>query len=198
MWTFRDFLLEAAQTPEQVAQTLLSQCMPYVNAIGEVEYDTVLYRGTDAKIEDFVARERSEAGGVTGQYSGDKGQMLRDHFNRKCGINLDVIIFATGDLAVAKTFGNPFVIFPIGPFKFAYSKGGIPLPNINNEKDLAEANFACGTADDMSDDGLPDPDFQNAVRSHNEVLIYAKSYLPVSLAFWKQNAQAVLEELSFR
>jgi len=45
---------------------------------------------------------------------------------------------------------------------------------------------------------MPDPDFQNAVKSNNEVLISAKGYLPISLAFWKQNAQAILEELSFR
>ncbi len=198
MWTFRDYLLEANQTPEQVAQTLLSQCMPFVNAVGEVEFDTVLYRGTNAKIEDFLPRERTKAGGVTGEYSGDRGEMLRNYFNSTCGINLDSIIFATGDPALAKTFGNPYVIFPIGAFKFAYSKSGTPLPHINNEKDLAAAKIVCGIADDMSDEGMPDQDFQNAIRSHNEVLIYAKGYLPISLSFWKQNAQAILEELSFR
>jgi len=198
MLTFRDFLLEREQTPASIAQTLLDKCLPYINAVGEVEYDTVLYRGTNAKIEDFMPRERSESGGVTGGYSGDRGQMLRDYFNKKCGINLDVIIFSTGDLAVAKTFGNPFVIFPIGGFKFAYSKAGIPIPHIDNEQELQAANFICGVANDTSDDGLPDPDFQNAVRSHEEVLLYASGYLPISLSYWKQNGQAILEELSFR
>ena len=198
MQTFRDFLIEYTKTPQDVAQQILDQCMPFVNAVGDVEYDTVLYRGTDADIEDFIPRERKEAGGVTGQYSGERGDMIREFFKRKCGMNIDTLIFATGDLSVAKRFGNPYIIFPTGIFKFAYSKGGIPLPNINNEKVLQEANFACGIADDMSEDGLPDPTFQDAIRSHNEVLIEAKGYLPISLSYWKQNAQAILEELSFR
>ena len=199
MHTFRDFLLERTQAPEQVAQSLLSQCMPYINTIGEVEFNNVLYRGTDAKIEDFVARERSEAGGVTSNYSSsERGQMIQNHFAKKYGINLDAIIFTTADLSVAKTFGNPYVVFPIGAFKFVYSKTGIALPNINTEADLQRANFVYGTADDTSDDGLPDPDFQNAVRSNNEIMIQASGYLPMSLGYWKENGQAILEELSFR
>lgn len=197
--TFRDFLLERTQAPDQVAQALLSQCMPYINAIGEVEFDTVLYRGTEAKIEDFVQRERKESGGVTSKYSGEIGQTLRDFFNRKCGINLDTLIFATGDLSLAEKFGNPFVIFPTGPFKFAYSKSGVRLPDIlSKPENLKRANFICGIADDTSDDGLPDPSLQDAVKSHNEVLIQAKGYFPISLSYWKQNGQAILEELSFR
>jgi len=199
MQTFRDFLLERTQAPEQVAQALLSQCMPYINAIGEVEHDNVLYRGTDAKIEDFVARERKEAGGVTSNYANSsRGQMIQNYFAKKYGINLDAIIFTTADLSVARTFGNPYVVFPIGPFKFVYSKTGIALPNINTEADLQKANFVYGIANDTSDDGLPDPDFQNAVRSNNEILIQASGYLPLSLAYWKANGQAILEELSFR
>jgi len=199
MQTFRDFLLERTQTPDQVAHALLRQCMPYINGIGEVEFDTVLYRGTDAKIEDFVPRERSESGGVTSKYSGDTGQVMRNYFSRKCGINIETIIFATGDLSLAERFGNPFIIFPVGPFKFAYSKSGVRLPDIlSNPKDLERANFICGVADDTSDDGLPEPRLQNAVKSHNEVLIQAKSYLPISLPYWKQNGQTILEELSFR
>ena len=198
MFTFRDYLLEATQPPAQVAQTVLEQCMPFVNSVGEVEVDTILYRGTNASIEDFMPRERTEAGGVTGQYSGDTGKMLRDYFNTKCGVNLDTIIFATGDPDIAKTFGNPYVIFPIGAFKFVYSKSGIPLPHVKTEADLEKANFVCGIADDTSDDGLPEPDFQNAIKSHNEILIYANSYLPISLSYWKANGQAILEELSFR
>jgi len=198
MYTFRDFLLEAPQNHDQVADSLLSQCMPYINAIGEVEFDTVLYRGTNAKIEDFAPRERKEAGGVTSKYSGERGDMLRNFFNKKCGMDLNNVIFATGDMGVAKTFGNPYVIFPIGTFKFVYSKAGSQIPFISTERELEAAQFVCGLADDNSEDGLPDPDLQNAVRSHNEILISASGYFPISMAYWKANAQAILENLSFR
>lgn len=199
MQTFRDFLVERAQTPDQVAQALLSQCMPYINAIGEVEYDTVLYRGTEAKIEDFMPRERKEAGGVTSNYAGDTGQMIRDYFSKKCGINIETIIFATGDLSLAETFGNPYVIFPIGPFKFVYSKSGVRLPDLlSRPQDLERGNFICGVADDTSDDGLPEPRLQDAVKSHEEILIQAEGYFPISLSYWKSNGQAILEDLSFR
>jgi len=198
MGTFRDFLLENAQTPEMVAKTILEQAMPYVNASGGVDANTILYRGSDAKIADFVPHERNQSGGVTGNYSGDRGQMLRDYFNNKCGVDIDRIIFATADASLAKTFGNPYVIFPIGDFKFIYSKAGVPIPHIENEKDLERADFVCGIADDNSDDGLPDPDFINALNSDNEILIASKGYLPISLSYWKENQQAILEELFYR
>jgi len=198
MQTFREFLLEATQSPAQVADNLLSQCMPYINAIGEVEFSTVIYRGTDSKIEDFMQRKRSGAGGVTSKYSGKHGEMLRNYFNKVCGMNLDNIIFATGDAAQAKTFGNPYVIFPIGQFRFAYSEAGIPIPFIKTEDELKRAQIVCGLADDNSDDGLPDPTLQDAVNSNNEILIQASGYFPISLSYWNTNGQSILENLSFR
>lgn len=198
MLTFREFLRENAQSPADVAKTILEQCMPYVNAVGEVEVDTILYRGTEAKIDDFIARERKEKGGVTARYSGDKGELLRNYFNQQCSINLDIIIFAIGDLDAARAFGNPYVIFPIGEFKYMYSKSGTSISAVNNKKDLDNADFSCGVANDYSESGLPDPEFQRAVKSKNEVMIQARGYLPISLSYWQQNGQIILEELSLR
>jgi len=198
MGTFRDYLIEYTKTPEDVAEDLLRQCMPFINAVGEVEFSTVLYRGTNAKIEDFVPRERKEAGGVTGNYTGDRGDILRDFFKKKCRINLDTIIFTTANATHAKTFGNPYIVFPVGAFKFAYSRAGIPLPHIKNEQDLAAADFVCGIADDMSDDGIPDPRFQAVFNMDTELLIDARAYYPIGLSYWKANGQKILEGLSFR
>jgi hypothetical protein len=197
MGTFKDFLKENTKSPEEVAQSLLDNCMPYINAVGEVEIDTILYRGTNAEITDFMPRERKEAGGVTAG-SSDRMQMISEYLKRKCGVNLDTIIFTTSDLAHAKTFGNPFVVFPVGAFKYVYSQTGHPLPNINNEADLEKAKFICGLADDNSDDGIADPRFQHALVAASEILIEAKSYIPISVSFWKANGQRILEELSFR
>jgi len=124
--------------------------------------------------------------------------MIKEYFKRKCGIDLERLIFATADADFAATFGNPYVIFPIGEFRFAYSTVGKYLPDINTKEDLEAAKYKCGIADDNSDDGLPDPDFQRAINGTKEVLIQASGYLPISLSYWKKNGQRILENLSFR
>ncbi len=198
MLTFRDFIIEDAKSPDQVARMILDQCMPFVNAVGEVEYSTILYRGTESKVKDFVARPRSAAGGVTSQYKDERGQMIKEYFKRNCSIDLERLIFATADADFAATFGNPYVIFPIGDFRFAYSTIGKYLPDINTPEDLKTAKYKCGLADDNSDDGLPNPDFQQAVNGTKEILIQGSGYLPISLVYWQKYGQKILEDLSFR
>lgn len=196
--TFKDFLLEFKQTPEEVAELLLEKCMPYINIVGELEEDTILYRGVNSDYEDMVARSRGEYKGITTRYSGERANILKQYFNDKCKIDLEKIMFTTGDLELARRFGKPYIIFPIGEFKYAYSPKGAVLPDISTIEDLRNANYKCGVADDFNDGGMSDPDFVDAIRSGVEILIETQNYFPMSIAFWNENKQRILEEISFR
>jgi hypothetical protein len=196
--TFRDYLFEFTKSPADIAEDLLEHCMPYINAVGDVDYYTVLYRGTASKLEDFTVRERKTAGGMTGSYSDERTRIVNEYLKQKHGIDIANVIFATGDPDHAKAFGNPFVIFPTGPFKYVFSKTNKTLGNIDKPEEMEAAKFISGIADDESDDGQSDPLFLSAVQNNLEVLIQAGGYYPIQLAYWKQHGQKIMENLAFR
>lgn len=196
--TFRDYLFEFTKSPADIAEDLLEHCMPYINAVGDIDYYTVLYRGTASKLEDFKVRERKAAGGMTGNYSDERTKIVNEYLKQKHGIDISNVIFATGDPEHAKTFGNPFVIFPTGPFKYVMSKTNKTLGGIDSSQDMEAAKFISGIADDESDDGQSDPLFVTAVQNNLEVLIQSGGYYPIQLAYWKQHGQKIMENLAFR
>jgi hypothetical protein len=108
------------------------------------------------------------------------------------------VIFVTNDVEHAKTFGSPFVVFPVGPFKYTFSKTNKVVANINSPEDMEAAKYVCGVADDESEDGMSDPLFLSGIENNSEVLIHASGYYPIQLAYWKQNGQKVMENLAFR
>jgi hypothetical protein len=197
--TFRDFLFEFTKTPAQIADEILEHCLPYVNAVGDIDYYTVLYRGTASKLKDFEVRERKSAGGMTANFSEERDAYLNEYFKKKHGMDISNIIFATGDPEHARMFGNPFVIFPTGAFKYAFSKTNKTLgSDIHSAKDVEAAKFISGVCDDDSEDGQSDPLFVSAIENNAEVLIQAGGYYPIQLAYWKQHGQSIMENLAFR
>ena len=197
--TFKDFLFEFTKTPAQIADEILEHCLPYINAVGDVDTHTVLYRGTASELKDFEVRERKSAGGMTAGYSDERTEMINGYLEKKLGLDISNIIFATGDADHARQFGNPFVIFPTGTFKYAFSKTNKTLGTISTPQQMEEAKFISGVADDDSEDGLgADPLFLSAVQNNYEVLIQAGGYYPIQLAYWKQHGQSIMENLAFR
>jgi len=201
---FKEYLLEAQKDPREVAQTIMGHCLPYVNAVGDIEPSTVLYRGTESAVKDFEARMRNQRGGLAGNYKTEVVNTINTFFNRKCtGLSLNNLIYTVNDPSVAANFGSPFVVFPIGDFSYAWSQTGKPMPDIIRKgnieevnRELMAANYICGHCNDNSEDGMEDNKFKQGIASGHEVLISAKGYFPISLQYWKQNGQRVMEEIS--
>jgi len=204
MLTFKEFLIEAERPPSEVANMILENSLPYVNAVGDVEPSTTLFRGTETVIKDFEIRARSQQGGLASKYNEQVASTIDSFFSQKCsGLSLNNLIYTINDPKAAAKFGTPYIVFPIGDFSYAWSKTGVRIPDVISQGDpkkildgLATANFVCGRCDDHSEDGMEDGRFKQGINSGNEVLISAKGYLPVSLAYWKQFGQQVMEEIS--
>jgi len=202
--TFKQYLTEADKSPAEVAQIILDQCLPYVNAVGDVEPPTTLFRGSQSAVKDFEVRLRNQRGGLAGNYKQEVGNVIEKFFTSKCpGLTLNNLIYTINDPKVASNFGTPYVVFPVGDFSYAWSKAGKVIPDIVATGDvkripnlLAEANFICGRCDDHSEDGMEDGKFKQGIRSGQEVLISAKGYFPISLPYWKMNGQRIMEEIS--
>jgi len=197
--TFRDYLQEAVKSPAEIAEEILEHCMPFVNAVGDVDYGNILYRGTESKLQDFEIRHRTaQGGGVASKYQGERAATLGDFLKNKCGMEMHQVIFVTNDLEHAKTFGNPFIVFPVGTFKYAFSKTNKVVTNINSPEEMEAAKYLCGVVDDESEDGMSDPLFLSGIENNSEVLIHASGYYPIQLSYWKQNGQKIMENLAFR
>ena len=126
MITFKQFLNEAKQTPQQVADLIKANCQPFLKESG-FSYnnmdDSTLWRGVSGHIQlpAFSTQKVKTNRGPTDS-SKEIHEVLDNYFKSKFGIKFrSNAVFTTGRCHVAEEYGDAFIVFPIGEYKYIWS-----------------------------------------------------------------------------
>jgi len=177
-----EFITEAAKmaSPDRVAMLLQQNCKPYFAQAG---WHDALYRGIEHTLKSFDLYQNF--GGRRPVTTNPKISAILDNwFLKTHGTKFrSNAIFAVGDPNVAASYGNLYVVFPIGDFKFCWS----PLVgDLFNE--VSEVNHKPITPeieqilmDKMEAAEYQTTDLAGAIASESEIMIACKQYYMLDL-----------------
>ena len=135
----------------------------------EAHPDGLMFRGMDNKsMKPFKGTVRQDRKPVN--MSKEKHKRIDDWFEKEFGFKArSQSIFVTGEFDDARSYGQPYAIFPIGEFEFVWS------PQVG---DMFMYNFNDSPLDEA---GYKDTDLKAAINSENEIMLYCKEYyaLPI-------------------
>ena len=186
-----------AKSLAPVIKRIQSECKPYLEAI---EYNVLEYRlyrgmqGTNAPYMSGRVRLTGRKPQATGTHVHDA---VNEYFTENFGAPFRNALFTSSNPNFAADYGNLFIVFPTGKFKFIWS------PNIedlyNHEWALDEALDDDKADDDMPSDGnffratmdnyeYQNTDFIGAMESNQEIMIRTPVYYGINLSnFWHRN-----------
>lgn len=120
---FSKYIVESSgKTPfSEILDALLKNCAPFMKEFSRGFNGKFLYSGRDDKRDWFIKDVRSDR--EPKDMAETVHQVLDDTFNKKFGFRArSNVIFVTGRWAVAVGYGTDYSIFPIGQYKYIYSK----------------------------------------------------------------------------
>jgi len=154
-----------------------------------------VYRGLLDNITDFKIKETHEI------RNSNMNVLLKDalnvHFNKKFGWNVRDGIFTTSNWHhIIKFFGKKYIFFPIGDYKFVWSK---KIGDINLEDRMMKFNGAVRFRTDDLDGVIKefdewlindnilqsyvDDDLPSAIESQNEISFKCKEYMAINFEY---------------
>lgn len=188
---------EWAKSLAPVIKRIKAECQPYLDAI---EYNVLEYRlyrgmkGTDAPYMTGRVRLTGRKPQATGTHV---HEAVNGYFIDQFGEPFRNALFTSSNPNFAADYGNLFIVFPTGKFKFIWS------PHI---EDLYNHEWALDEAldDDKADDDMPsddyhfrltmdnyeyqNTDFIGAMESKQEIMIRTPVYYGINLSnFWHRN-----------
>lgn len=192
MKTFKEFLSEEQQTIKELIET---KCGPYLEMSGRkgalirgmnpeifASARTIRDDGVDVQyVERSVRKDRSPKDMIKGDH-----QLLDTWFDKKFGIKartgaLFVFGGSQSGLRRAESYGKPYLIFPIGNFKFVWSPKVTDLyVNIGGKNFSSKEEGENDLDAELSSYGYKDTDFEQAAQARNEIMLDCDKYLAFS------------------
>lgn len=123
---FSKFLLES-EDDEKIIQILRNDCRPFLNE------KALLYRGISNFNKFKIKKMRVEKNRLPANMPKVVHELLDDGFNSLFGFKArSQSVFCTGSFIEAKKYGDVYNIFPIGNFKYCWSKDIEDIYNTDN------------------------------------------------------------------
>ena len=180
-----------------VIKRIKSECKPYLDAINYNVLEYRLYRGmkgTDAPYMSGRVRLSGRKPQAMGTHVHDA---VNEYFKEGFGAPFRNALFTSSNPNFAADYGNLFIVFPTGKFRFIWSPVVEDL--YNHEWALDEALDDDKADDDMPSDGnffratmdnyyYQDTSFIKAMESKQEIMIRTPVYYGINLSnFWVRN-----------
>lgn len=181
----QDMQHDALNSPKQLVTFIKKQCQPFLQAIA---YDTMLhmYRGSAAHpdLPAYVKPIRTDRRLVDTEmkYTVMYNDLV---FNKGLKANRNNSIFCTGNLDIAKRYGEVFIVLPIGTFNYTWNQDiGDFYTWVEADADLGVDNIktALSNTTFLGDDGT----LESAIESGHEILIHAQTALYISLDMYAE------------
>jgi len=183
-------------------QELGRNCKPYLSQFNSVEEAFIngLYRGIRNEDNFAVKNVRLNDRKPLGMNPGTMKD-VNNYFKKEFGAPFRFSALCTGEKMLAQAFGDPYVIFPAGDYRFLWSP---QVEDLNRATNKFYVNLEPGEPDKIVPDLIPakvqytDKDLQGAIESGNEVMVrcnqyYALRYNRVVSDFWM--IKEIIEEL---
>jgi len=116
---------------KQLAQLVYKNCQPFLEEIDYEVGEYVLYRGINkgkdiAQIftNQLLSRRPDRMPLHTDQFAHDA---FNEYFTKKFNHPFRNALFVTGNIKIAKDYGTPYAVFPIGDFEYLWAKNTTDL-----------------------------------------------------------------------
>jgi hypothetical protein len=150
---------------------LEKKCKPYLNDISKnLE---MMYSGRRISKDWFIKKVRGDR--EPRDMDWEIHRLLDDMFYKKFGWKArSNVVFVTGDVYETKHYGNPYMIFPVGKYKFIYSDD-IPdlYRRINSKGSWSESELS------KLVDTYQTGDINKAIDSESEIMLNCKEYIAI-------------------
>lgn len=163
MKTFKDFILEREAAPELDGKTtmdfIMKNCSKYLRENNDPTMN-IMWRGMPFKSQGSVVKTvRKDRKPVDTNFK--VHGILDEWFNDTFGLRArSQGLFVTGDMKQAGTYGERFIIFPVGDYKYVWS------PEVRDLLKVAKSDIALVLRD------KPQSDHESAIRGIMDGLNY--------------------------
>jgi hypothetical protein len=105
--------------------SIKKDCKPFLNEIKSA--GRFLYRGLKRHIKDYAILKSHLEDRNTKNMPIEAHEYLNKQFKKKFGWPVRNGVFASFDIDMTASYGDPYLFFPIGKYKYAYSKKVVDL-----------------------------------------------------------------------
>jgi len=152
-------------------------CKPYLN---QVNNPLSLLRGIDG-VEDTVIKKRIRLDNRQPLGMSKKTQqILNNYFEENFNAPFRFSMLCTGNMSLADNFGYPYVVFPIGDFKFLWSSKIEDINDVMWENDLDGQEIPITRL--LNNANYRTTDINAAIASNNEIMIRANGYYGIRVS----------------
>ena len=183
------FEIDSSSKHRQLAELIQKKCAPFLKQIPNLETDVLFrgVRGPNSSLNIFkgtcpVNRKPLD----TPMYV----QKVTDAwFLKKTGIQYrSNAIFCTGDDFVALTYGNLYVILPIGEFSFCYSSTMGDLASITGDlmQDPETPEGVAEISKILKNSNYKTTGLRAAIKSGSEVMVHCDEYYAMTVELYDE------------
>jgi len=182
MIKFEDYIIEKEDpTLQKIFELIGKNCKPFLKMINN-QYDLYcLYRGISKKFaHDFFAKKKVRKNRIPRDTQFEYHSAIDEALYKKFKIRgRSECLFVTGQPLNAVKYGDVYLIFPIGNFKFIWSKSIEDLFDITF-KAKEDKKFYTNLANKYQTTNL-----KKAIESGNEIMIKCKEYYMLNRFWWR-------------
>jgi len=171
-------IIELFESEEDIITLIKRDCQPFIQA----HPSSLMYRGMKNKSgagygEDEFFKQRVRQDRQPMSIRDRLHPLIDNWFEQEFGFKArSQTVFVSGDFMMAQNYGKVYAVFPIGDFKFVWSRDIHDLfGNISAMTSESEI------ADKMKALNYRDTNFKAAVASDHEIMIHCKEYYAVAV-----------------
>ena len=181
------------------------ECQPFLQQWGQQP----LIRGVKRGATNFIKKEVH----LEDRVPKDTPRRLHTQFNKafvnEFGLPFRNAMFASGDHAIAKDYGLPYTVFPIGDFKFIWSKevddlyGQWQRVEPHRQHDDPESDeyweWRLSRAEkrftEQSVKKYQTTELNKAISSRHEIMLWVDSYYGINVEIFEDNYEFIMDYL---
>lgn len=170
-------------------------CKPYLDAIDHNPAHYPLYRGVGSESDLFIIKSVRLDGRRPSDSAQNVHDALNDYFIQKFEEPFRDAMFAAGTDIVAESFGNLYLVFPVGQFTFIWSPEVTDLVTewSSSLDDIVDTEY--GPRSDMNrfmnQFDYTNKNLQAAIQSNKEIMIRCEEYYGVRILKLEDPTQLV-------
>lgn len=155
----------------------LKKCKPFINDWKKAKSENFLYSGRKLSAKYIIKKVRQDRKSLDTPIN--LHRLVDDEFEKLFDIKArSQTLFCTPNMAMARRYGVPYYIFPVGKYEIIWSDSVGDLYS-----SLIDVSYNEKLAVDLVNTAYKKGDLKNALKSGNEIMVYCKEYLAIKLDF---------------
>lgn len=194
-----EFLTEAEKlaSPARLVALLQQNCKPFLSQAG---WNNPMYRGIDKQLP-AVSLQQNRAGRRPLTTNAALSKVADNWFFEKTGIRYrSNAVFTAGDYGTARSYGDVYVMFPIGEFKYCWSPNVEDMfmlvsdlsSRVNRNAPNVEEMINAELINRLNNAEYKTDGLVEAIQSTSELMVYCNKYYLLTEAMYKAVHSLVL------